>query len=74
MLDEPSAGLDPRGRRELTALLEGFDCTMVIATHDLDLAAQLCTRVAVMAEGRILRLGSPAEVLADEPFLRDAGL
>ena len=74
VLDEPSAGLDPRGRRELIALLDGFTCTMVIATHDLDLAAQLCTRVAVMAEGRILRLAPPAEVLADEPFLRDAGL
>jgi len=74
VLDEPSAGLDPRGRRELIALLDRFTCTMVIATHDLDLAAQLCSRVAVMAEGHILRLGPPADVLADESFLRDAGL
>ncbi len=74
VLDEPSAGLDPRGRRELIALLDGFSCTMIIATHDLDLASRLCTRMAVMAEGRILRAGPPVEILADESFLRGAGL
>lgn len=74
VLDEPSAGLDPRGRRDLMALLDGFTSTMLIATHDLDLAAHICTCVAVMAGGRILRVGPPAEMLADVTFLRDAGL
>ncbi len=74
VLDEPSAGLDPRGRRGLIALLDGFDCTMLIATHDLDLAAQLCTRVVVMADGRILRAGPAADILGDQAFLQEAGL
>lgn len=74
VLDEPSAGLDPRGRRDLIALLDGLDSTMLIATHDLDLAAQLCTRVAVMVEGRILRSGTASDTLGDECLLRDAGL
>ncbi|MFN7037409.1 MAG: energy-coupling factor ABC transporter ATP-binding protein, partial [Bellilinea sp.] len=44
LLDEPSAGLDPRGRRELIALLNGLPQTLLIATHDLDLANLTCPR------------------------------
>jgi len=74
VLDEPSAGLDPRGRRELIALLDDLGSTMVIATHDLDLASALCTHAAVMADGRILRTGPAADILDDHAFLREAGL
>lgn len=73
-LDEPSAGLDPAGRRALLALLDGFDVTMVVATHDLDLAAALCEIAVVMQGGRIVRVADLAEVLADQPFLESCGL
>ncbi len=54
VMDEPSAGLDPRARRRLIGLLQGFEHTRIIATHDLDLAAQLCERTIVMGGGRVL--------------------
>lgn len=53
LLDEPSAGLDPPGKRALAALLDRLDAAMILATHDLDFAASLCTRFLMLAEGRI---------------------
>ena len=54
LLDEPSAGLDPPGKRTLAQLLAGLAATMVVATHDLDFAARLCTRYLVLEAGRIV--------------------
>ena len=54
VLDEPSASLDPRSRRELVEILAAFDQTMLVTTHDLPLAAQLCERAVVLAEGRVV--------------------
>lgn len=73
-LDEPSAGLDPAGRRALITLLDALPATMLIATHDLPLVADLCDTTAVMTGGRIVRIGPTAEVLADADFLRQCGL
>ncbi len=69
VLDEPSASLDPRSRRELVEILAGLDQTMLVTTHDLPLAAQLCERAVVLAGGRIVADGSCEEVLADETAL-----
>ncbi len=70
VLDEPSAGLDPPGKRSLIALLQSLPTTMVIATHDLDLATTLCGRGAVMRQGRLVRTGTARE-LAGDPTVFD---
>lgn len=69
VLDEPVAELDPVGRREVAEILvelrrtEG--ATVVLIEQDPEIVAQFCDRVAIMAEGRIVATGTPAEVFAD---------
>lgn len=72
--DEPTAGLDPRARRELVDLLESLPQTMLIATHDLPLAARLASRTVVMQRGRITASGPSRQILADESLLLENGL
>ncbi len=69
VLDEPSDGLDPAARRRLINLLRGFHHTRIIATHDLDLVLDLCSRVLVMHGGCIAADGAPAEIFADAALL-----
>jgi energy-coupling factor transporter ATP-binding protein EcfA2 len=74
-LDEPSAGLDPRARRSLIALLKAFtDETMLISTHDMRLAAALCTRVLVLDGGRLVADGSTERILYDRTLMEHHGL
>jgi cobalt/nickel transport system ATP-binding protein len=54
LLDEPSAALDPPGKRSLARLLEGQEAAMVVATHDLEFAARLCTRFIMLEEGSVV--------------------
>lgn len=65
LLDEPTAGLDPAGVTELMATLEGLDTTVVLATHDVDLALSWAEEVAVVCGGEV-RQGSPALLLDAE--------
>jgi len=65
VLDEPSASLDPRARRELLDILEAVERTMLVTTHDLPLAAELCERAVILAAGRIVVDGPAEDVLAD---------
>lgn len=74
VLDEPTAGLDPRGRRELKVLLKNLPTTKLIATHDLELVAELCDRAIVLNEGRIVADGAAREVLGDEKLMMENGL
>ncbi|MDW5613229.1 ABC transporter ATP-binding protein [Mycolicibacterium sp. D5.8-2] len=69
VLDEPSANLDPVARRELAETLSGLDATMVIVTHDLPYAAQLCQRAIVMDHGVIVADRTTADVLSDADLL-----
>ena len=69
VLDEPSANLDPRARRELLEVLETIDRTMLVTTHDLPLAAELCERAVILAGGRIVGDGPCHEILADGELL-----
>ena len=69
VLDEPSANLDPRARRELLDVLAQIDRTMLLTTHDLPLAAELCERAVILAGGRIVADGPCHEILGDGPLL-----
>lgn len=74
VLDEPTSNLDPRGRRELKALLATIPATKIIATHDLELVVQLCTRAVILDGGKIVAEGPPVDLLADEPLMLAHGL
>jgi cobalt/nickel transport system ATP-binding protein len=69
VLDEPSASLDPRSRRELLELLSRLDHTMLLVTHDLPFAAQLCERAVVLSAGRVVADGPCLDILRDEALL-----
>ena len=73
-LDEPTSDLDPRGRRELKALLRDLPVAQIIATHDLELVVETCARVVVMDRGTVVAEGPSAEVLADEERMLAHGL
>jgi cobalt/nickel transport system ATP-binding protein len=74
VFDEPSAGLDPRGRRELIGLLQGLDQTMLVSTHDMRLVAEVFPRVVVMDDGRIVADGPTDSILSDDALLLSHGL
>ncbi len=74
LLDEPLNGLDPRGRGMLLRLLGGLDQTLVIATHDLDLARRMCTMALILNEGKVATHGPTEALLSDESLLRTNAL
>ena len=74
VLDEPSSGLDAAARRRLIGLLASFTHTRIIATHDLDLALDVCTRVLVLHAGRLVADGTPAAIFDDREGLARCGL
>ena len=74
VLDEPSAGLDPRARRTLINLLRDLPITMLVSTHDMKLVEELFPRTIVMDEGLIVADGDTREILRDEKFLNEHGL
>lgn len=69
VLDEPSANLDPVARRELATTLGALETTLLIVTHDLPYAAQLCQRAVVMDRGVIVADGDVRDILADTELL-----
>ena len=74
VLDEPSAGLDPRGRRLLMGLLSHLGLTMLVSTHDLAMVRELFPRMVIMDEGRIVADGPTEVLLEDAPLLEAHGL
>ncbi len=74
ILDEPSAGLDPRARRTLINLLRELPITMLVSTHDMRLVQELFPRTIVMDEGRVVADGLTFEILEDEALLNAHGL
>jgi cobalt/nickel transport system ATP-binding protein len=74
VLDEPTSDLDPRGRRELKALLRQIPATKVIATHDLELVVELCSRAIVLDRGMVVAEGPVTELLNNEELMLAHGL
>ena len=74
VLDEPSAGLDPRARRTLINLLRELPITMLVSTHDMKLVEELFPRTIVMDEGQIVADGRTKDILEDEKLLTAHGL
>lgn len=73
-LDEPTAELDPRGKRQLMALLQTLSQTMLVATHDMQLVRDFFPRTVIINAGRIVADGPTTGVLADGALLLENGL
>ena len=77
ILDEPAAGLDPAGRRDMLALLRALHdrgMTLVMVSHSMTDVSRLCSRVLVMNQGELTMDGTPAQVFAQAEALRGIGL
>jgi cobalt/nickel transport system ATP-binding protein len=72
--DEPSTGLDPRSRRSLIELLKKLPQPQLIATHDLDLTLEVCSRAVLMDGGRVIADGSIPDIYEDKALLEAHGL
>jgi cobalt/nickel transport system ATP-binding protein len=74
VMDEPSSNLDPLARRRLIGLLKGFHHTKIIATHDLDMALELCERTIVIHDGRLIADSRTLDLFQNESLLAESGL
>lgn len=73
-LDEPTSNLDPRGKRNLIQTLKSIPATKIIATHDLEMVVELCSRTIVLDQGLIVADGPTKELLGDEHLMLAHGL
>ncbi|MBI4811176.1 MAG: energy-coupling factor ABC transporter ATP-binding protein [Ignavibacteriales bacterium] len=73
-LDEPTKDLDPRGRRELKKLLKSIPTTKIIASHDLEMITELCSRTLVLDRGKIVADGPTVDLLSNEELMLVHGL
>lgn len=74
ILDEPTTGLDPKARRRLIDLLNQFEHTQLITSHDLDFIQKTCQRVILLHKGSVAKIGKTSEILEDELLLLESGL
>jgi energy-coupling factor transporter ATP-binding protein EcfA2 len=74
VMDEPSAGLDPRGRRDLINLLRELPQTMLVSTHDLHMVRELFPRTVVMDQGVVVADGDTRDILNNDALLEKHGL
>jgi len=74
VLDEPTAGLDPRGRRMLIRLLGTMTQTMIVSTHDLLMVRDLFPRMVILDRGRVVADGPTADLLREQALLEAHGL
>ena len=74
ILDEPTAGLDPRARRILIELLRELPQTMIVATHDLPMVKELLPRTVIMDHGQVVSDGSTQVILSNDVLLAEHGL
>ena len=69
VLDEPSSNLDPASRRELADILRSLDVTVLMVTHDLPYALELCPRAVVLSDGNVVADGATYDVLTDDALM-----
>lgn len=74
LMDEPSIALDPANRRNLINILNNTKQLKIIASHDLDMVLEVCDRVILMSDGRVIKDAATREILTDEKLLVSAGL
>jgi energy-coupling factor transporter ATP-binding protein EcfA2 len=74
VLDEPTANLDPRGRRRFIQLIRSLPSTKLIATHDLEMVLEICPRSILLDQGRIVGDGPSRELLGDAELVESHGL
>ncbi len=74
VLDEPSAGLDPRARRNLIHLLRELPQTMLVSSHDMRLVWDLCSRTVILDRGRLIADGPTEDLLSDPDLMERHGL
>ena len=74
LLDEPSMYLDPRGRRELIALIGTLGGTRLIASHDLEMILRTCERTLLLDRGKLIADGPTRTLLADAALMEEHGL
>jgi energy-coupling factor transporter ATP-binding protein EcfA2 len=74
VLDEPTSDLDPRGRRDFKRLLQTLPGAKIIATHDLELVVDLCSRVVILDDGKLVAEGPTVPLLSNEELMLAHGL
>ncbi|MDE6097864.1 MAG: energy-coupling factor ABC transporter ATP-binding protein, partial [Muribaculaceae bacterium] len=74
VMDEPTANLDSGARRRLLNILHGFGHTMLVATHDLDMALELCPRAILLDHGKVASDGPTASLLCDRALMAATGM
>lgn len=74
LFDEPTSFLDAKGKRMLIETLKNINTTKIIATHDLDMVKDICERVIVLKEGKIMSDGNPKEIFSDIDFMKKCEL
>lgn len=74
VLDEPTSNLDPRAKRNMSELLANLDITLLVATHDMELAWNMCDTAIVLDEGKIVCMGDAHEIMSNETLMLEHGL
>lgn len=74
IMDEPTSGLDPKSRRRLIEILNSFDHTKIITSHDLDLVLDTCQITIVISEGMVAAIGPTSEILSNRELLESCDL
>jgi len=74
LLDEPTSNLDPRARRHLIKLLKGFRVTKIVAGHDLEMILDICNRVVLLDQGKIIANGESKEIMGNKSLMEAHGL
>jgi len=71
VLDEPSSNLDPASRRELADILRDLDITLLMVTHDLPYALELCSRSVILSQGTIVADGKTIDILCNDSLMAE---